>query len=130
MRNMSWLAVWVIGLGYHCLLLASPIEVASNRLPLSAVPKEVERWEQLMQVTQRNLEIQKQIYRLLLTYQNLQKQESPSQSADELYERAQVARELQVLIQDYRLEALFSKEFLQELQLFGEVGSKRGIPQP
>ncbi len=128
MRKIGWLAVLIMGCCSP--IYTRDIEVAPVSVPTSAAPKEIERWEQLMQVTQRNLETQKKVYQLLLTYQRLQQDPTSSQQSDALYERAQIARELQVLIEDYRLEVLFSKEFLQELKLFGQVGSKRGIPQP
>lgn len=114
----------------NCLLTAQEVEIPPMQVPSSAAPTEIKRWEQLMQTSRTNLELQQQVYQLLVAYQKLQNNSTSSANSDMLYERAKYALELQQLIEDHHLEALFSKEFLQELRLFGRVAKKHGIPQP
>lgn len=133
MRKFAYIVVLMAStalMASSSLLTAAELEMGLIEVPSSAAPTEVKRWEQLMQATQVNLELQQKVYRLLLAYQALKSESTASDNSDKLFERAQYALELQQMIEEHHLEALFSKEFLQELKLFGRVGSKRGIPQP
>lgn len=95
MRNLVLIALVMTS---NCLLNAQEVEIP------------------LMQVSRTHLELQRQIYQLLIAYQKLQKNSTSSTNSDMLYNRTKYVRELQQLTEEVTAKL---QRYLQNYQFRG-----------
>jgi len=95
------------------------------------VGKQLVLLDQLIAVTQENLEKQKALQKAILEYQKLQDLYLQNPNDNEvLFCMVKVAHRLLEGIKANYLTQTFDKDFLSELTVFSQVANKRGIPKP
>lgn len=113
------------------LATAGSMQAAPAQDPAALFPSELATLDQLIAVTQRNVEAQRLLRCQLIDYQQLQTRylRNPDDK-DVLFRLIKTAQKAMNTIKNEELTHLFSSEFLSELNLFAQIGSKRGVPKP
>ncbi len=99
--------------------------------PLALINNEIAMLDNLIDVTQQNLENQKNLRHLVKEYQKIQ--DLYLQNPDDkeaLYRMVKIAYKTLGNIKENHLTHLFDSDFISELSLLSQVASKRGIPKP
>lgn len=95
------------------------------------IPQAIVQLDDLIQATDQSLKSQKELRGLILKYEEAQKKciESPNDN-ELLYQAAIAGHKVLDKIKESYLIHNFSEEFIKELTLFDQVGSKNFIPSP
>lgn len=95
------------------------------------IPQAITQLDDLIQATHQSLNSQKELRVLILKYEEAQKKciENPNDN-ELLYQAAIAGHRVLDKIKEAYLIHNFSEEFIKELTLFDQVGSKNLIPSP
>ncbi len=94
------------------------------------VSSELSRLDNLIVMTQQNLQNQLALRTLLEQYQQIQAQHLQNdQDIEILFKLVKMAQRLFESIKQNHLTHLFEQDFLSELALFSQIANKRGIPR-
>lgn len=97
----------------------------------ASLEQEVASLNNLIEISKKNLENQKQLLEQLRKYKKIQDQYLQSNNDNEiLFQLVVEGHKLAEGIRDNHLTDLFSNEFMGELNLVSQVATKRGIPKP
>lgn len=95
------------------------------------VNSELSMLDNLIEVTQQNIDNQKKLRDLIRLYQTLQAQYLQNEDDKELlYKIVRVAYLASESVKENQLSQIFDPDFLKELNLFAQIAVKRGIPKP
>ncbi len=95
------------------------------------VANELSILDNLIEVSEQNVETQKKLRDLIKKYQQLQSQYlQDEQNKEVLYKLVRVAYQASEIIKENHLSQVFDPDFLSELNLLAQIGQKRGIPSP
>lgn len=117
------------------LALSTPVfalpEPARIAAPSDSAANELKMLDALIEVTQQNLEAQKQIKQLVAEYQKAQKKYlKNTEDKEQLIRTIKIAYKAHEAIRNNYLTQAFTPEFMSELSMFAQIASKRGIPKP
>lgn len=124
-----------LSLGFSTLQAADNINPATNDLPQisDAVIKlnHLAMLDQLIEVTKKNLENEKQLRQLVQEYLDMQNAyfKNPN-DVDLTLRMVKKAYYVFEKIKETHLIQAFDQEFISELTFFSQIASKRGVPSP
>lgn len=99
--------------------------------PAALIGNELTMLDNLIEVTQQNLERQEALRELVKEYQKVHDQYMKNIDDKELlYGLIKKAYRLLENIKESHLEHAFAPEFISELTVFSQVAAKRGVPKP
>lgn len=109
----------------------SAIDIPQISSVSSNVNNELDSLNTLISATKQNLDNEMALKKQVESYQKLQQLYLKNADDKELlFQMVKAAYRLQETIKSYHLEHTFSKEFLNELNVFAQVANKRAIPKP
>jgi|694.fasta_scaffold28661_1 hypothetical protein len=95
------------------------------------IGREIENLNDLIEATEKNLELQVKLRGMIKDYQKIQQNFLQNPEDNELlFQLVKNAHLILELIKEYRLNSLFDPAFLAELSLVSKPASKLGIPKP
>jgi hypothetical protein len=113
------------------LVAAEPLYNLKETEPTVVVKNELKRLDQLIFVTEMNLEQQKALRELFLYYQDRQSSylQNPQDKESTLH-MVRAAYQLLEAIKANHLLQTFDTEFISQLTFFSQFATKQGIPSP
>lgn len=115
----------------NCCFFAIVQAETTPRAPSETVNNEIDTIDLLITTTEQSLENQKKLRASIAEYQALEKQYIDSQDDVELlYKVIKAAKRTLDSIKANHLTYNFDSKFIEELNVFAQVGSKKGIPKP
>lgn len=115
---------------------AGPINSVTNDLPpqgMAARPEKdpLRTLDDLMALTERSLNDQKQLRRQLVEYYKVKARylQDP-QNKDNIVQMIKAAHQVQQIIEAQHLAYVFDSELLDELKFFSQIASKKGMTRP
>lgn len=114
----------------------APLNPITTDLPKAksqeaVVAGEIGMLDNLIEVTKLNLEIQKKLRDQIVEYQQLLALYLKNENDKELlFKLVRVATSVSNSVKENHLTQIFDQEFLSELNVFAQIGNKRGIPKP
>lgn len=132
MRKYFFLVPFIIICIYGNLVAASTNISEVPKVPDATVKLDPLTFiDHLIEVTEKNLESQKQLRGMVKEYMQIQVAYLKSPSDKELaLKMVKSAHEVLAKIKETNLTQAFDPDFISELNLFSQIASKRGIPSP
>lgn len=114
----------------------APLNPVTTDLPIAksqdaVVAGEIAMLDNLIEVTKVNLDVQKKLREQIGDYQKLLALYLKNENDKELLFRlVRVATSVSNTVKENHLTQIFDQEFLSEINVFAQIGNKRGIPKP
>lgn len=114
----------------------APLNPITTDIPVAksqeaVVAGEIAMLDNLIDVTKQNLEMQTQLRDRIQEYQKLLAVYLQNENDKELlFKLVRVATAVSNTVKENHLTQIFDQEFLSELNVFANIGNKRGIPKP
>lgn len=133
---MKLLTLSIISLSAISFASETPLKPITTDLPKAksqeaVVAGELAMLDNLIEVTRLNLETQKKLREQIQEYQQmLALYLKNEQDKELLFKLVRVASSVSNAVKENHLSQIFDQEFLSELNVFAQIGNKRGIPKP
>lgn len=99
--------------------------------PKELLCSQISMLDDLITMTERSLNGEKQIKTLIIDYQKIQEQYLKNQNDKDLVVKmVRMAHRILIAIQENHLTQQFDPDFISELTLFSKIAAKKGIPKP
>jgi len=114
----------------------APLNPITTDVPVAksqeaVVAGEIVMLDHLIDITKENLEMQKQLRDHIHGYQQMLALYLKNENDKELlFKLVRVATAVSNTVRENHLTQIFDQEFLSELNVFANIGNKRGIPNP
>lgn len=130
--------VYLLSLSLSALSFAAeaPLNPITTDVPVAksqeaVVAGEIAMLDNLIAITKQNLEMQTQLRARIQEYQQLLAVYLNNENDKELlFKLVRVATAVSNTVKENHLTQIFDQEFLSELNVFANIGNKRGIPKP